>query len=45
MAFMTLWTVATLGPVVLYVLVTRHLSKKIKALAYRTPESFVTEVP
>jgi hypothetical protein len=31
LAFMTLWSVATLGPVVLYILVTRHLSKTIKA--------------
>jgi hypothetical protein len=45
LAYMTLWTVATLGPVVLYILVTRHLSKEIKALAHREPESIVTEVP
>ena len=30
--FMTIWVVATLGPIVLYILVTRHVSKTIKAL-------------
>ena len=30
--FMTLWVVATLGPIALYILVSRHLSKAIKAL-------------
>ena len=29
--FMTIWVVATVGPIALYILVTRHLSKKLKA--------------
>jgi hypothetical protein len=32
LAFMMLWSVATLGPVVLYILVTRHLSKQVQGL-------------
>ena len=31
-AFITLWVVATLGPIALYILVTRHLSRTIKKL-------------
>ena len=30
--FMTVWVVATLGPIALYILVTRHLSRTIKNL-------------
>ena len=30
-AFMTLWVIATVGPIALYILVSRHLSKTIKA--------------
>ena len=31
LSFMAVWVVATVGPIVLYVLVSRHLSKTIKA--------------
>lgn len=31
--FMTIWVIATVGPIALYILVSRHLSKKIKTLA------------